>query len=96
MSIIVKVHARQILDSRGNPTVEVDVVLEDGALGRAAVPLFWHVAGRAHIDLALGRRLVHHCGHHRSAILLQLVLQLANAHVVHLVVRHQAGLAVDG
>jgi len=32
------VHARQILDSRGNPTVEVDVLLEDGALGRAAVP----------------------------------------------------------
>ena len=32
------VHAREILDSRGNPTVEVDVVLEDGTLGRAAVP----------------------------------------------------------
>ena len=38
MSIIVKVHARQILDSRGNPTVEVDVVTESGILGRAAVP----------------------------------------------------------
>ena len=38
MSQIEKVHARQILDSRGNPTVEVDVVLESGALGRAAVP----------------------------------------------------------
>lgn len=38
MSIIVGVHARQILDSRGNPTVEVDVVTENGALGRAAVP----------------------------------------------------------
>ena len=35
---ITKVHARQILDSRGNPTVEVDVVLESGATGRAAVP----------------------------------------------------------
>ncbi len=35
---IVDVHARQILDSRGNPTVEVDVVLEDGTIGRAAVP----------------------------------------------------------
>jgi enolase len=35
---IVRVHARQILDSRGNPTVEADVVLEDGTLGRAAVP----------------------------------------------------------
>ena len=38
MSEIVDVHARQILDSRGNPTVEVEVELESGALGRAAVP----------------------------------------------------------
>ena len=38
MSIIVSVHARQILDSRGNPTVEVDVITESGTLGRAAVP----------------------------------------------------------
>jgi len=38
MSIIEYVEAREILDSRGNPTVEVDVVLEDGTLGRAAVP----------------------------------------------------------
>ncbi len=38
MSTIVKIHARQILDSRGNPTVEVDVVTENGVLGRAAVP----------------------------------------------------------
>ena len=38
MSIIVSVHARQILDSRGNPTVEVDVETENGFLGRAAVP----------------------------------------------------------
>lgn len=38
MSIIVKIHARQILDSRGNPTIEVDVVTENGVLGRAAVP----------------------------------------------------------
>jgi enolase len=38
MSIIINVHARQILDSRGNPTVEVDVVTENGILGRAAVP----------------------------------------------------------
>src|SRR5476651_1014354 len=35
---ISELHAREILDSRGNPTVEVDVVLDDGALGRAAVP----------------------------------------------------------
>ena len=38
MSIIIKIHARQILDSRGNPTIEVDVVTENGVLGRAAVP----------------------------------------------------------
>src|SRR5207237_9216958 len=35
---IAKVHGREILDSRGNPTVEVDVTLADGAFGRAAVP----------------------------------------------------------
>ena len=38
MTIIADVYAREILDSRGNPTVEADVVLEDGTLGRAAVP----------------------------------------------------------
>ncbi len=38
MSTIIDVHAREILDSRGNPTVEVDVILEDGTMGRAAVP----------------------------------------------------------
>ena len=38
MTAIVDIHAREILDSRGNPTVEVDVVLESGASGRAAVP----------------------------------------------------------
>ncbi len=38
MSTIIDIHAREILDSRGNPTVEVDVTLESGAFGRAAVP----------------------------------------------------------
>jgi len=38
MSLIIDIHARQILDSRGNPTIEVDVLTENGALGRAAVP----------------------------------------------------------
>jgi len=38
MSIIINIHARQILDSRGNPTVEVDVTTENGIVGRAAVP----------------------------------------------------------
>ena len=38
MPNIVKIHGREILDSRGNPTVEVDTILESGAVGRAAVP----------------------------------------------------------
>src|SRR5258706_14363969 len=38
MTAIVEVHSREIIDSRGNPTVEVDVLLESGARGRAAVP----------------------------------------------------------
>ena len=38
MSAIVEILAREILDSRGNPTIEVDVILESGAMGRAAVP----------------------------------------------------------
>ena len=38
MSAIIEIHAREIIDSRGNPTVEVDVILEDGTMGRAAVP----------------------------------------------------------
>jgi enolase len=38
MSIIIDIHARQIFDSRGNPTVEVDVITDNGVLGRAAVP----------------------------------------------------------
>src|SRR5512147_3197829 len=38
MSAIVEIRAREILDSRGNPTVEADVILESGAAGRAAVP----------------------------------------------------------
>ena len=38
MSSIQRVHAREVLDSRGNPTIEVDVLLDDGSLGRAAIP----------------------------------------------------------
>src|SRR4051812_11559954 len=38
MSSILAIHAREILDSRGNPTVEADVILDDGIMGRAAVP----------------------------------------------------------
>jgi enolase len=38
MTAIIDIHAREILDSRGNPTVEVEIELEDGSKGRAAVP----------------------------------------------------------
>ena len=38
MTMITDVHAREILDSRGNPTVEVEVTLDSGVIGRAAVP----------------------------------------------------------
>ncbi len=38
MTAIIDITAREILDCRGNPTVEVDVILEDGSMGRAAVP----------------------------------------------------------
>ena len=38
MSTIIDIHGREILDSRGNPTVEVDVIVEDGTMDRAAVP----------------------------------------------------------
>jgi enolase len=38
MTTIIDIHAREILDSRGNPTVEVDVILEDGTMGRAQFP----------------------------------------------------------
>ena len=38
MTVIEDVHGREILDSRGNPTVEVEVILADGSVGRAAVP----------------------------------------------------------
>ena len=54
MTTIVKVHAREILDSRGNPTVEVDVVLECGAKGRAAVPSGASTGEREAVELRDG------------------------------------------
>ena len=47
MSAIVSVHARQILDSRGNPTVEVEVITQSGVIGRAMVPSGARFAGGA-------------------------------------------------
>jgi len=54
MSKIMKVHAREIIDSRGNPTVEADVVLDSGALGRAAVPSGASTGAREAIELRDG------------------------------------------
>lgn len=54
MPVINKVHAREILDSRGNPTIEVDVVLEDGTLGRAAVPSGASTGEREAVELRDG------------------------------------------
>ena len=54
MSIIISVHARQIFDSRGNPTVEVDVMTENGTLGRAAVPSGASTGGQEAVELRDG------------------------------------------
>ena len=51
MVAIVSIHGREILDSRGNPTVEVDVVLEDGSKGRAAVPSGASTGSREALEL---------------------------------------------
>src|SRR5579875_3345308 len=54
MSRITSVHARQILDSRGNPTVEVDVQLDSGSFGRAAVPSGASTGTREAVELRDG------------------------------------------
>ncbi len=54
MSAIEHVHARQILDSRGNPTIEVDVELASGAVGRAAVPSGASTGSREALELRDG------------------------------------------
>jgi enolase len=56
MSTIAQVHAREIIDSRGNPTVEADVVLASGALGRAAVPSGASTGTREAVELRDGDR----------------------------------------
>ena len=56
MSAIVDIHGREILDSRGNPTVEVDVTLETGALGRAAVPSGASTGAHEAVELRDGDR----------------------------------------
>lgn len=59
MSLIADIHARQILDSRGNPTVEADVLLEDGAFGRAAVPSGASTGKHEAVELRDGDMLVY-------------------------------------
>ena len=59
MARIVRVHGRQILDSRGNPTVEVDVALDDGSLGRAAVPSGASTGTHEALELRDGDRQVY-------------------------------------
>jgi enolase len=54
MSTILDIQARQILDSRGNPTVEVDVTLQSGAAGRAAVPSGASTGGHEALELRDG------------------------------------------
>jgi enolase len=59
MTAIVDIHARQILDSRGNPTVEVDVTLESGAFGRAAVPSGASTGAHEAVELRDGDKSVY-------------------------------------
>ncbi|KGM33667.1 phosphopyruvate hydratase [Inquilinus limosus] len=59
MTAIVDIHARQILDSRGNPTVEVDVTLETGAFGRAAVPSGASTGAHEAVELRDGDKSVY-------------------------------------
>ena len=54
MTIIAKIHAREILDSRGNPTLEADVMLSDGSVGRAAVPSGASTGSREAVELRDG------------------------------------------
>ena len=56
MSKVIKIHGRQILDSRGNPTIEVEAILESGAIGRAQVPSGASTGKKEAIELEH-----HHC-----------------------------------
>ena len=60
MTAIIDLHAREILDSRGNPTVEVDVLLEDGSFGRAAVPSGASTGAHEAVELRDGDKERHH------------------------------------
>ncbi len=78
MSVIVKVHAREILDSRGNPTVEAEVTLESGAVGRAAVPSGASTGANEAIELRDGDK-VRYCGKGVRQAVEHVNKQIANA-----------------
>ena len=84
MSVIFDIHAREILDSRGNPTVEADVILKDGARGRAAVPSGASTGEREAIELRdddpkryLGKGVRKACAHVNGEIKKALIGQNA-------------------
>jgi enolase len=68
MTAIARVRGREVLDSRGNPTVEVDVVLEDGSLGRAAVPSGASTGTREAVELRDGDQARYHGKGVRKAV----------------------------
>ena len=61
MNKIKQIHGRMIIDSRGNPTLEVDVILDDGSLGRAAVPSGASTGSKEAIELRDGDK-TQYCG----------------------------------
>jgi len=99
MTAIARVHGREVLDSRGNPTVEVDVVLVDGSLGRAAVPSGASTGTREAVELRDGDKSRYHGKGVRKAVT-AINTELADA-VVGLAAEAQAEvdaalIAVDG
>ena len=67
MSAITNIHAREILDSRGNPTVEAEVTLESGAFGRAAVPSGASTGVREALELRDGDKSLPRQGRHQGS-----------------------------
>jgi len=99
MTAIARVHGREVLDSRGNPTVEVDVVLADGSFGRAAVPSGASTGTREAVELRDGDKSRYHGKGVRKAVT-AINTELADA-VVGLAAEAQAEvdaalIAVDG
>jgi enolase len=96
MSLIADIHARQILDSRGNPTVEVDVLTENGVLGRAAVPSGASTGAHEAVELRdgdkkkyLGKGVLKACNNVNDVVADQLIgIEVAlQAHIDHMLIR---------